>query len=85
MKTLIFITFFQLLTFPLFLINFYTLFPLQAVQLIWTSLILLGLFFGFKGVIKHSEEIKMFILSTLTVITSFCLLFFMYLVSLSSM
>ncbi|MBM7621102.1 hypothetical protein JOC95_002975 [Bacillus tianshenii] len=85
MKTLLFITFVQLLTFPLFLINFYTLFPLQTVKLIWTSLILIGLFFGFKGVITHKEEIKMFMLSTLTVITSFSLLLFMYLVSLSSM
>jgi hypothetical protein len=85
MKILLSIIFLQLITFPLFFIDFYTLFSLQTVVLLWISLVLIGFFFGFKGVIKYKEDFKMFMLSTTTVITSVCLLFFMYLATLASM
>ncbi|WP_246943594.1 hypothetical protein [Bacillus pinisoli] len=85
MKILFAIIFLQLFTYPLFFIDFFTLFSFQTVMLIWGLLVALGFYFGFRGVIKYKEEIKMFMLSTLTFITSVCLLFFMYLVTLASM
>lgn len=85
MKLLLSIMFLQLITFPLFFMDFYMLFSHQTVVLLWISLVIIGFFFGFKGVIKYKEDFKMFILSTTTVITSFCLLFFMYIVTLASM
>ncbi|QOR64927.1 hypothetical protein IM538_13845 [Cytobacillus suaedae] len=85
MKILLSIVFLQIITFPLFFIDFYTLFSHQAVVLLWVSLVLLGSFYGFKGVIKYKEDFKMFMLSTTTVVTSVCLLFFMYVVTLASM
>ncbi|MBM7661047.1 hypothetical protein JOC85_001819 [Bacillus mesophilus] len=76
MKILLVITVLQLLTFPLYFINFFTWFSLQTVSLVWVLLVLIGLFFGFRGVIIHKEDFKMFMLSTFTVITSLCLFFF---------
>lgn len=85
MKKLLILMVLQLLNFPLFFLNFFTLFSFQNVRLIWGSLILIGLFFGLTGVIKRKEDFKMFMLSTLTVITSLCLLFFTYFITLASM
>lgn len=85
MKILLSIIFLKIITFPLFFIDFYTLFSHQTVVLLWISLFLLGFFLGFKGVIKYKEDFKMFMLSTTAVITSVCLLFFMYVVTLASM
>lgn len=85
MKLYLIIMLLQLCAFLLFFIDFYTVFSFQRVSLIWISIIIIGLFFGFRGVIKHKEELRMFMLSTLTVITSLCLLLFMYLFTLASM
>ncbi len=85
MKLFQFIMLLQLLAFLLFFIDFYTIFSIETVRLIWISMISIGLFFGFRGVIKHKEELRMFMLSTLTVITSLFLLFFMNLFTLASM
>lgn len=85
MKIFFSIIFLQLITFPLFIIDFYTLFSLQTVVILWSSLVLIGFYFGLKGVIKYKEDVRMFMLSTTTVITSVCLLFFMYIVTLASM
>ncbi|MBE4909861.1 hypothetical protein IMZ08_17640 [Bacillus luteolus] len=85
MELFLIIMLLQLLGFLLLFVDFYTIFSFQTVRLTWILLIIIGLFFGFSGVLKYKEEIRMFMLSTLTVISSLCLLFFMYLVTLASM